>query len=105
MYGISRRTYAEKRSPDPLSRCWQDTSQRKKELKSCDSRAFCQTNKLVLLEVQDWATALGGPALNRKLGCIQTNLDQAKDTEFSVRMQLFTNSRELNFNTKNIQEL
>lgn len=72
---------------------------------SCDSTAFCQTNKLVLLEAQEWAKALGGLALKETLGRIQTNLDREKDIEFSIRMKLFTNSREVNFDRKNMQEL
>lgn len=72
---------------------------------SCDSTAFCQTNKLVLLEAQEWAKVLDGLALKETLGCIQTNLEWEKDIEFSIRMQLFTNSREVNFDKKIIQEL
>lgn len=64
---------------------------------SCDPTAFCQTNKLVLLEAEHWAKVLSGPALKENLGCIQTNLDSTEDTEFSIRMQLFINSREASF--------
>lgn len=54
-------------------------------------------NKFVLWEAEDWAKVLGGQALKETLGYIQTNLDAAEDTEFSIGLQLFTNSREVNF--------
>lgn len=54
-------------------------------------------NKFILLETEDHTKALSRLALKETLGLIQTNLDWAKDTEFSIRMQLFTNLKELNF--------
>lgn len=54
-------------------------------------------NKFILLETEDHTKALSRLALKETLGLIQTNLDWAEDTEFSIRMQLFTNLKELNF--------
>ena len=70
---------------------------------SCDSIAFCQTNKFILLETEGHTKALSRSATKETLGLIQTNLDWAEDTEFSIRMQLFTNVKEVNFD-KNEKE-
>lgn len=105
MNGISI-TCAEKLAQDPFPDVGKIKAKKgifKVNCLSCDSAAFCQTNKLVLLEAEHWAKALGGPALKENLGCIQTNLDSTEDTEFSIRMQLFINSREVSFIKKIIK--
>ena len=53
--------------------------------------------QVCLVETEDHTKALSRPALKETLGLIQTNLDWAEDTEFSIRMQLFTNLKEVNF--------
>lgn len=59
--------------------------------------SFLPNKQVCLVETEDHTKALSRLALKETLGLIQTNLDWAEDTEFSIRMQLFTNLKEVNF--------
>lgn len=68
------RTYAEKLDQVPLSRCWQNKSQKGIFIVCCfsyDSIAFCQTDKLISIKTEDWPKTLDGWDLRATLAVVK----------------------------------